>query len=50
MDAKDRRNAELMKRNADLERQLHVAKVLLELQKKAHEVLGAVLPSSDGES
>jgi hypothetical protein len=39
-----------MKRNADLERQLHVAKVLLELQKKAHEVLGAVLPSSDGES
>jgi len=50
MDAKDRRNAELMKRNAYLERQLHVAKVLLELQKKAHEVLGAVLPSSDGES
>jgi hypothetical protein len=33
-----------------LERQLHVAQVLLSLQKKAHELLGLVLPSSDGES
>lgn len=50
LDAKDRRNAELVKRNADLERQLHVTTVLLELQKKAHELLGAVLPPNDGES
>lgn len=46
----ERRNAELMKRNAVLERKLHVAHVLISLQKKAHEVLGLVLPESDGES
>ena len=46
----ERRNAELMKRNAKLERKLHVANVLIELQKKAHEVLGLALPESDGDS
>jgi transposase-like protein len=46
----ERLNAQLTKRNAELERKLHVANVLIELQKKAHEVLGLVLPESDGES
>lgn len=46
----ERRNAELAKRNAELERKLHVANVLIALQKKAHEVLGLVLPESDGNS
>lgn len=46
----ERRNVELTKRNAELERKLHVANVLIALQKKAHEVLGLVLPESDGES
>jgi transposase-like protein len=46
----ERRNAELVKRNADLERKLHIANVLIELQKKAHEVLGLALPESDGDS
>jgi transposase len=50
LDASERRNAELVKRNAELERQLHVVTVLLELQKKAHELLGVALPRSDGES
>jgi len=44
----ERRNAELVKRNAELERKLHVATVLIALQKKAHEVLGLALPESDG--
>ena len=46
----ERRNLELTKRNAELERKLHVANVLIQLQKKAHEVLGIALPESDGES
>ncbi len=46
----ERRNVELTKRNAELERKLHVANVLIELQKKAHEVLGIALPESDGET
>jgi transposase len=45
----ERRNAELVKRNAELERRLHVANVLIALQKKAHEVLGIALPESVGE-
>jgi transposase-like protein len=44
----ERRNAELTKRNAELERKLHVAEVLIALQKKAHELLGLALPESDG--
>lgn len=46
----ERRNVELMKRNAELERKLHVANVLIALQKKAHEVLGLALPENDGGS
>ena len=44
LDAKDRRNAELLKRNAVLERKLHIAEAIIELQKKAHEILGIALP------
>lgn len=46
----ERRNVELTKRNAELERKLHIANALIALQKKAHEVLGLALPESDGES
>lgn len=50
LDAKDRRIAELEKRNAVLERKLHVADAVIALQKKAHEILGIALPTSDEES
>ena len=50
LDAKDRRNAELVKRNAVLERKLHIAEAIIALQKKAHEILGIALPETDGES
>jgi transposase len=50
LDAKDRRNLELVKRNAVLERELHIAHVLIELQKKAHELLGIACPSIEGAS
>lgn len=46
----ERRNAELTKRNAELERKLHIANALIALQKKAHELLGLALPESDGDS
>ena len=49
LDAKDRRNAELEKRNAELERKLLLAEKIVALQKKAHEILGIALPSSDGD-
>lgn len=52
LDAKDRRCAELVKRNAVLERKLHIADAIIALQKKAHEILGIALPDlpdSDGE-
>ena len=48
LDAKERLNAELVKRNAVLERKLHIAEAIIELQKKAHEILGIALPESDG--
>jgi transposase len=50
LDAKDRRNAELVKRNAVLERKLHIAEAIIALQKKAHEILGIALPETDEES
>jgi transposase-like protein len=50
LDAKDRQNVELAKRNAVLERKLHIAEVIIALQKKAHELLGIALPATDGES
>ena len=46
----ERLNVQLMKRNAELERKLHVANVLIALQKKAHEVLGIALPESEEET
>jgi len=46
----ERLNAQLLKRNAVLERKLRIATVLIGLQKKAHEVLGLALPESDGDS
>jgi transposase-like protein len=45
----ERLNAQLLKRNAELERKLHIANVLIALQKKAHELLGIALPESDGD-
>ena len=49
LDAKDRYTAELVKRNAVLERKLHVAEVIIDLQKKAHEILGIALPLTGGD-
>ena len=46
----ERRVIELTKRNAVLERKLHVANVLIGLQKKAHELLGIDLPQRDEDS
>ncbi len=46
----ERRNEELTKRNAVLERKLHIANALIALQKKAHEILGLALPESDGDT
>jgi transposase len=46
----ERRVVELTKRNAQLEKKLHVANVLIGLQKKAHELLGIALPESDEET
>jgi transposase len=45
LDAKDRRNIELEKRNVALERELHILKALVDLQKKAHQILGIACPS-----
>jgi hypothetical protein len=50
LDAKDRRNAELVNRNAVLERKLHIAEAIIGIQKKAYEILGIALPESDGAS
>jgi len=49
LDAKDKRNAELLKRNAYLEREVHILKALVTLQKKAHELLGIALPTNTEE-
>jgi transposase len=46
----ERRIAELTKRNAKLEQKLHVANVLIGLQKKLHDLLGIPLPESDGDT
>jgi transposase len=46
-DAKDRRIEELEKRNARLEKELRISKALIELQEKAHEVLGIALPRAE---
>jgi transposase len=46
-DAKDRVIAELEKRNAKLEKELRISKALIDLQVKAHEILGIALPRID---
>jgi transposase len=45
----DRANAAQTKRINELERKLRIANALIELQKKAHELLGLALPESDDE-
>ena len=47
LDAKDVRIAAQAKRIAELERRVYIADALIELQKKAHAILGLVLPGSD---
>jgi len=46
----ERLNVELTKRNAVLEKKLRIANALIDLQKKAHEVLGIALPESEEDS
>jgi len=50
LDEKDRQLIAMTKRAEQLERKLAIANALLELQKKAHEILGIALPESDGSS
>ena len=50
LDAKDRQLLAVTKENAALKRKLEVASALIELQKKAHAVLGLALPQFDEES
>jgi transposase len=50
LDEKDKRYAALEKRYAALEREHHIVTVLVELQKKAHEILGIALPKPEGTS
>lgn len=47
VDEDERKMLALRKRNAELERKLAVANALIELQKKAQELLGMALPESD---
>jgi transposase-like protein len=49
-DSKDRVIEELEKRNAKLEKELHISRALIELQEKAHEILGIALPGIDDNS
>ena len=49
-DAKDRMIAELEKRNAKLEKELRISKALIDMQVKAHEILGIALPRIDDSS
>jgi transposase-like protein len=46
-DAKDRLIEQLEKRNAKLEKDLRISKALIELQEKAHEILGIALPRNE---
>lgn len=50
LDAKDRELLALTKRNAELERKLYIANALIDLQKKAHAILGIALPQTDEQS
>jgi transposase len=46
-DAKDRTIEQLEKRNAKLEKELRISKALIEIQEKAHEILGLALPGNE---
>ena len=48
-DAKDRRIEQLERRNAKLERELQLSRKVIDLQVKAHEVLGIALPRIEDE-
>ena len=50
MDAKDKQLLTMAKQKAALERQLRIAHALIELQKKAHALLGLTLPEWDEKS
>lgn len=50
LDQKDRELLAVNKENATLKRKLRIANALLELQKKAHEILGIALPEFDEDS
>jgi transposase len=50
LDAAERELLALKKKNAQLEQKLKIANALIELQKKAHAVLGLALPTLDEES
>jgi len=50
LDEQGRELVALTKRNAVLERKLKIANALLELQKKAHEIMGIALPEPEEES
>jgi transposase-like protein len=49
LDAKDRQLLAVAKQLARTQRELQVAHALIDLQKKAHEILGIALPDFDGE-
>ena len=49
-DAKDRTIEQLQKRNAKLDKELRISQALIELQEKAHEILGMALPRIDDSS
>ena len=49
-DAKDRRITELERENARLERETRIQKGLIDLQRKAHEILGVALPRIEDNS
>jgi transposase len=44
LDAKDRKIAELERRNTKLTKRLDLAEKVIDLQRKAHEILGVALP------
>jgi transposase len=50
LNAKDRELLAVTKQNAVLQKKLRIANALIELQKKAHELLGLALPESEEES
>lgn len=50
LDAKDKQLLTMAKQKAALERQLRIAHALIELQKKAHALLGLTLPEWDEKS